>query len=49
MGGATVRQWGQLAPTEIRLWGQNYVEKSRGAAPDPVRYPITQKQVKPQK
>ena len=25
MGGATVEQWGQLAPTEIRLWGQNYV------------------------
>ena len=25
MGGATVGQWGQLAPTEIRLWGQNYV------------------------
>ena len=25
MGGATVGQWGQLAPTEMRLWGQNYV------------------------
>ena len=25
MGGATVGQWGQLAPTERRLWGQNYV------------------------
>ena len=24
MGGATVGQWGQLAPTEMRLWGQNY-------------------------
>ena len=22
MGGATVGQWGQLAPTEIRLWGK---------------------------
>ena len=25
MGGATVGQWGQLAPTKMRLWGQNYV------------------------
>ena len=25
MGGATVGQWGQLAPTEMRLWGPNYV------------------------
>ena len=25
MGGVTVGQWGQLAPTEMRLWGQNYV------------------------
>ena len=25
MGGATVGQWGQLAPIEMRLWGQNYV------------------------
>ena len=25
MGGATVGQWGQLVPTEMRLWGQNYV------------------------
>ena len=25
MGGATVGQGGQLAPTEMRLWGQNYV------------------------
>ena len=25
MGGATIGQWGQLAPTEMRLWGQNYV------------------------
>ena len=25
MGGATVGQWGQLAPTEMRLWWQNYV------------------------
>ena len=25
MGGATVGQWGQLAPTEMRLWGQSYV------------------------
>ena len=23
MGSATIGQWGQLAPTEIRLWGQN--------------------------
>ena len=25
MGGATVGQWGQLAPTEMKLWGQSYV------------------------
>ena len=25
MGGATVGQWGQLVPIEIRLWRQNYV------------------------
>ena len=25
MGGTTVGQWGQLAPTEMRLWGQNCV------------------------
>ena len=25
MGGATVGQWGQLAPTEMRLLWQNYV------------------------
>ena len=25
MGGATVGQHRQPAPTEIRLWGQNYV------------------------
>ena len=25
MGGATVGQWGQFAPTEMRLCGQNYV------------------------
>ena len=25
MGGATVGQWGPLGPTDIRLWGQNYV------------------------
>ena len=25
MGGANVGQWGQLTPTEMRLWGQNYV------------------------
>ena len=24
-GGATVGQWGQTAPTGMRLWGQNYV------------------------
>ena len=25
MGGATVGQWGQLAHTELWLWGQSYV------------------------
>ena len=25
MGGTTVGQWGQVAPTGMRLWGQNYV------------------------
>ena len=25
MDDATVGQWGQLAPTEVKLWGQNYV------------------------
>ena len=33
MGGATVEQWGQLVPTEMRLWGQNYV-----IAPPPLKF-----------
>ena len=42
MGGATVGQWGQLAPTEMKLCGQNYV-----IAPTEIRRARSEREILP--